>query len=42
MTKTDRIACSRERTSREAWIALKLGCTEQQAHKYILEVEAAL
>ncbi len=32
---------SKERTSREAWIAFKLGCTEAQATKYIIEAEKA-
>lgn len=32
---------SKQRTSREAWIAFKLGCTEKQAAKYIAEAEAA-
>jgi hypothetical protein len=32
---------SKQRTSKAAWIALKLGCTEKQAAKYVTEAEAA-
>jgi len=32
-------AASKTRTSREAWIAYKLGCTETQAAKYIREAK---
>lgn len=31
-------APSKARTSREAWIAFKLGCSEKLAAKYIAEV----
>ena len=34
-------APSKERTSREAWIAFKLGCSEKLAAKYIVEAESA-
>lgn len=35
-------APSKARTSREAWIAFKLGCSEAEATKYIREAETHL
>lgn len=32
---------SRVRTSRAEWVALKLGCSERQAERYIAEAEAS-